>query len=245
MVTLPIIVDPTLEALNVILEKEQRPYVSKNIGFGVIGKECSREIWYKINSTEPEIFDADTLRIFRNGHTDEAQMAEDLRKIDGIELHTHDPNRDNKQYKLDALGGRFTGRLDGMIRGLRQAPTSWHVWEHKSANEKKFRELQNAIAKYGVKSALENWDKTYFAQAQSNMFHANKIAKVERHYLTCGTPGLRSVISVRTNLDKTYAAALEDKAERIINATSPPAKISEKSDFFLCRFCNFHGICHK
>lgn len=241
MVAIPVRAeDPTLEALDAILKSEQRPYVSKNIGFGVIGEECGRKIWYKINSTEPEIFEANTLRIFRNGHSDESAMAEDLRKIEGIELHTHDPNRGNKQYKLDALGGRFTGRLDGMIRGLKQAPSAWHVWEHKSTNEKKFNELKKCIEKHGIKNALENWDVIYFSQAQSNMLHSG----VDRHYLTCGTPGLRQVISVRTNLDGPYAMALVDKAEKIINSAVPPARISEKPDWFQCRFCSFRDECH-
>lgn len=232
MVQVPERNDPTLDAVNAALEAEQSPYTSKNIGFGEIGHECSRHLWYKINLDTPEVFSADTLRIFRNGHEDEAAMAEDLRKVEGIALYTHDPNRDNKQYKLDSLGGRFTGRLDGVIVGLKQAPKTPAIWEHKSVNEKKFNELVKC-------GNLKEWDMKYYAQAQSNMLHA----ELDRHYMTVSTPGLRRVTSVRTELDKDYAQSLVKKAERIINAKEPPERIGD-STWYQCKYCRFHDICH-
>lgn len=239
MVALPPRGDPTLEAIDCSIESDQIPYASKNIGFGEIGHECSRYLWYKINATEGETFSAATLRIFRNGHQDEAAMAADLRRVEGIELWTHDPNRDNKQYKFETLGGRFTGRLDGVILGLKQAPKTPAIWEHKSTNEKKFAELQKLIDKHGEKDALRHWNMLYFAQAQSNMFHAG----LDRHYMTVSTPGLRSVLSLRTELSKEYAESLVGKADRIIKATVPPERIGGP-DWWACKFCRFYNMCH-
>jgi ribosomal protein S27E len=34
------------------------------------------------------------------------------------------------------------------------------------------------------------------------------------------------------------------RAEKIINAKRPPAKISEKSDFFKCTMCRHQAVCH-
>lgn len=232
--------DPTLEAVNAALEKEQEPRTSKNIGFGAIGHPCRLKLYYDINATEGEIFSEKTLRIFRNGHRDEDLMAADLRKVKGIELHTHDPNRDNKQYKLDALEGRLTGRLDGAIRGLKQAPTKFHIWEHKSVNEQKFEKLEKLKIKYGEKNALKEWDEVYYGQAQLNM----RKAELDRHYLTVSTPGLRRVTSCRTELDKGYADALIRKADDIINAKMPPEKISNDPNNFSCKFCRWKERCH-
>lgn len=232
MVAIPPKQDPTLESIDLALEGEQTLYASKNIGFGEIGHDCSRYLWYKINIDEPEIFNAGTLRIFRNGQGDEAAMAEDLRKVNGVELYTHDPNRDNKQYKYDALEGRLTGRLDGVILGLKQAPKTPHIWEHKSVNDKKFETLiKNPI--------LKDWDIKYYAQAQSNMYHA----EIDRHYMTVSTPGLRRVTSVRTELDKEYAESLVMKAKRIIEAKEPPGRIGGP-DWYQCKNCRFYGGCH-
>jgi len=232
LVKIPERIDPTLAALNDALEAEQEPRSSKNIGFGLIGHECERHIWYTINLDMPEKFNADTLRIFRNGHNDESTMAADLRKIDGIVLHTHDAQREGKQYKLDALEGRFTGRLDGVILGLKQAPNTWHIWEHKSVNEKKFNEL----IKLG---SLKEWNIVYYAQAQSNMYYA----ELDRHYMTVSTPGLRQVTSIRTELDEDYANFLTHKAQRIITAKEPPERIGG-ADWYKCKYCRFHDICH-
>ncbi len=239
MVLVPEIGDPTLKAVDAALEGEQTPRASKNIGFGEIGHECERHLWYKINLNEPEVFNADTLRIFRNGHADEAAMAADLRKVNGITLYTHDPERENKQYKLDALGGRFTGRLDGVILGLKQAPKTAHVWEHKSTNQKKFDALLKSVDKFGEKNALKEWNFIYYCQAQSNMLHA----ELDRHYMTIGTPGLRQVTSLRTELDKPFAESLVGKAKRIIEAKEPPAKIGGP-DWYACKYCRFYGECH-
>ena len=159
-------------------------------------------------------------------------MATDLRKAKGLILHTHDPTRRNKQYKLDTLGGRLTGRLDGVILGLLQSPKSWHIWEHKSCNDKKFNLLLKT-------KSLKDWDMKYYAQGQMCMF----IAGVDRHYLTVSTPGLRRVTSTITKLNKEYAESLVNKAKRIIEAKEPPEKIGG-ADWYQCKYCRFRGECH-
>lgn len=231
--------DPTLDALDHILEAEQAVYVSKNIGFGVIGEPCARKIWYNINATEGERFTADTLRIFRNGHSDEAIMAADLRKIPGIELHTHDPNRGGKQYKMDDLNGRFTGRLDGVIKGIIQAPVTYCVWEHKSVKDSKFQELLDIKLKFGEKQSLSEWNTIYYAQAQCNM----KYSELSRHYMTVSAPGIRKITSIRTEFNKDYADALTMKAKRIIDATIPPERMGKKESQ-MCKWCHHRDKCH-
>jgi hypothetical protein len=223
MVAVPPRLDPTLEAVNAALEAEQDQFTpSGNIGFGDIGK-CDRWIWNKINAKEAELLSADSLRIFRNGHEDEAAMARDLRKVDGIELYTHDSRREGKQYKYSFLDGRLTGRLDGVIVGLKQAPVTPHVWEHKSTNERKFDKL----LKLGN---LREWDSVYAAQAHLCMY----ATELDRHYMTVSTPGLRKVTSLRTELDAEYAKALIAKAQRIIGAKTPPECVCDSWSKFKC-----------
>jgi hypothetical protein len=239
MVKIPERNDPTLEAADRALEASQKPYISKNIGFGEIGEECSRKLWYKINTDEAERFEAKTLRIFERGHQVEEDVARYLRRVPGIELYTHDPDRDNKQYKMDALDGRFTGRLDGVIVGLVQAPKTPHVWEHKEVNEKKFNELKKLIDKLGEKNALREWNFVYYCQAQSNMYHI----ELDRHYMTVSTPGFREILALRTELDKDFALSLVKKADRIIRSKEPPERIGGP-DYFGCKFCRFYEKCH-
>ena len=231
MVQVPDRPDPTLDAVNAYMESVQDQYPpSGNIGFGEIGK-CERYIWSKVNAVLPEKYTHETLRIFRGGHSDESLMASDLRRVEGITLYTHDPSRgENKQYKYDFLDGRLTGRLDGVIVGLLQSPETPHIWEHKAVNELKFKKLHKAKTEFGEKDALREWDATYFAQAQMNMLGA----ELDRHYLTVSTPGVRQVISCRTELNKDVALALIEKAKRILSAKQPPECTCESWSKFKC-----------
>jgi hypothetical protein len=65
-----------------------------------------------------------------------------------------------------------------------------------------------------------------------------------RHYLTVGSPGVRDLISCRTDYDAADAIRLIEKARRVIEATQPPARISEDPSWFECKFCDHHQICH-
>ncbi len=45
-------------------------------------------------------------------------------------------------------------------------------------------------------------------------------------------------------LDWDYATLLENKARDIIYAQTPPARISENSAFWKCKFCHVQDVCH-
>jgi hypothetical protein len=53
-----------------------------------------------------------------------------------------------------------------------------------------------------------------------------------------------SLYSERVRPDPVAAERLLAKAEAIINAPSPPAKLSDDPDYFLCRWCDHKDICH-
>ena len=235
MVLIPQLKDPTLEALDAVLIDEfskepQRDY----LGASSIGEACARRTWYRYHG-DREIFDVDSIRRFIDGHRTEDLVISWLRKLPFLEIHTHDES--GNQYGF--TDGKFSGHYDGVIRGIIQAPKTWHILEVKCVNEKKFTEL-NKLKRINEKSALEEWSKTYYAQAVIYMDKAG----LTRHYLVCATPGGRQLTSIRTDCNPEYAAQLTDKAHKIISATSPPPRISEKSDFFECAWCSFKDICH-
>lgn len=231
--------DPTLEAADRALEaraatQPRRAY----LGMSSIGHPCSRKLWYDLNNPNPRPHDAATLKRFADGHASEAVMAERLRLVPGLTLETEDPN--GNQWGFSDHGGRFRGHMDGAILGLLQAPKTWHVWEHKCVGEKKQAELVKLKAEKGEKAALKAWDEVYYAQACLYMHYSG----MERHYLTCATPGTRTVVSVRTEHDPIHAAQLIEKAERILNARVPLAKISDDPAWWQCRLCDHAATCH-
>lgn len=240
MITPPRDSDPTLEALRQKLReieanKEQRGY----LGASGVGHPCERHSWYGYHKPELKKPMDDMGHLATNdGHRTEDVMANYLRMVEGIELVTH--REDGGQIGFSDLGGKFKGHIDGMIRGLHQAPKTVHIWENKAANQKKFEEFKKLKAKHGEKEALRQWNVTYFAQAQIYMHYFD----CTRHYTTVCLAGLRDFDSCRTEYDKGYAEMLISRAGRIIDSPVPLSRISDKQDNWLCRFCDFHSECH-
>jgi len=234
MAKLPDFIDQTLEAIDRILEQKllEEPK-RKYIGASSIGDPCSRKIWYRYHSDEKEVFKADTIRRFNDGHRSENVMAEHLRMVPGIELFTM-----NGENQYGFKDGIFSGHYDGVIVGLIQAPKTYHIWEHKSVNEKSFMELVK-LRNIDEKSALQKWNPIYYAQAVTYMHYE----ELTRHYMTVSTPGLRDYTSVRTEANEKFAQALRAKAFRIADAKEPPERIGGK-DFYLCKMCSFYKVCH-
>lgn len=230
--------DPTLEAVDAALEAKQSRHARDYLGMSAIGRPCEREIWYGYRWCSVIAFNATTLKRFADGHHGEDLQAARLRMVDGIELHTH--TEDGDQFGFYDLGGHLRGHMDGAIRGLLQAPKTWHVWEHKQVDPKKQTALEKAKREHGEKGALKVWDETYHAQAQLYLHFSG----MTRHYLTCSTPGGRHTISARTDYDMSTALWLIERAHRVIVADSPPPRLSEDPDYYICRWCDFSKICH-
>lgn len=233
--------DPTLDAVDAAIAAQENAQPERSyLGMSAIGRECARELWYGFRWAARKAFDAATIRRFQDGHRAEAIMIERLRAVPGIQLWTEDPSGNGRQIGCADLGGHFRGHLDGIILGLLQAPKTPHVWEHKATNEKKQAKLAALKAEKGEKQALAEWDAVYYAQAQLYMHYQG----LTRHYLTCDSPGSRATVSCRTDADPLAALRLIEKARRIITAAEPPARLSERPDWYQCAWCDHKAICH-
>lgn len=239
MVAIPQATDPTLTAMLKIIAdrpRDKRGY----LGASLIGEPCARKIWYKYNGYPEEKSPwSDVGNMAADcGHYAEFETAVRLRSVPGIELHTLNERGD--QYGFEAINGKFKGHVDGLIRGLIQAPKAPHIWEHKDKDHRKFADFQNIKAKFGEKQTLKNWDEVYYAQAQVNMHYF----QIDRHYLTVSYAGARKYDSCRTEYNPVDAEMLIDKAFKIINTKNIPDRINDKPDFYLCKFCPFKKECH-
>lgn len=240
MAALPERFDPTLAAIDREMERRAAEEPRRSyLGASQVGHECERFLWYSIRPEYPRMpFNAASLYRFEDGHRSEDVMAARLRMVPGVELHTADPQ--GKQYGFSDLDGRFRGHVDGLVRGLLQAPATEHIWEHKAVNDKKFAELSKLKDQLGEKAALAAWDPVYYAQAVVYMHYFD----MTRHYLTVSTPGCREVVSCRTDANPAMAEALRDKARRVIESPVPPARLSERREFFKCKWCDYREVCH-
>lgn len=235
--------DPTLEAIDEAIEAMQDRTARPYLGMSAIGGECERALWYSFRFAAQKAFKAKSLKAIDDGHRGEDLQAARLRMVNGIELYTADPQT-GKQFGCVDHGGHFKGHLDGAIHGLLQAPKTWHVWEHKQVNEKKFDELVKLKIKHDEKEVFAKWDTVYFVQAQLYMHYTG----MKRHYLTVNSPGGRRTTSVRTEYDPVVAERYRARAERIIFGANPPPKLSEDPTWHQCKpygeLCAYHDICH-
>jgi len=206
------------------------------IGGSQIGAECDRQTWYSASGVKGAPFDVGTILKFEDGFRMEEVMAQRLRLLPNIDLRTHD--KDGKQFGFDL--GFIKGHVDGVIRGLFESD-QWHVWENKAVDEDGFKKLKKAIQVHGEKNALRFWNPRYYAQGVLYMHGM----KMNRHYLTVCTPGGRDFTAIRTDEDKPYAEALMAKAKRIAQCITPPERISERPDFYMCKYlCQYKDLCH-
>jgi hypothetical protein len=170
------------------------------------------------------------LRLFETGQLEEARLVRNLRHIGATVLDV-DPES-GRQWRVVAHGGHFGGSLDAVALGLPETPKTWHVLEFKTHSAKSFREL---TAK-GVAAAKPQ----HMAQMQVYM-HLTGITRAMYVAVCKDTDDLHLE---RVRHDAEVAERLLAKAGRIIAAPRPPARVSEDPNFWECRFCNHHPVCH-
>lgn len=201
-----------------------------HLGGSQIGRTCEREIWYSWRWAQTPDFPGRVLRLFRRGQDEEEKVVADLRAI-GLEVHDADP-KTGRQFRVEHLAGHFGGSLDGAVTKVPGAPSTWMVLEIKTSGAKPFTKL--------VKDGVEKAKPEHFAQMQVYM------------KLT----GMRSALyfSVRKDDDELYtelvpfdegkAGAMLQRAENLVKATEPPAKIADSPAWYECKWCDHRDHCH-
>ena len=231
--------DPTLDQVDRLTEanaaaEPRRTY----LGASSLGDKCERKLWYQYNGYPASPRRASLIYAADDGHRSEAVMAERLRGVPGLELWTADES--GKQFGFTDYDNQFGGHIDGVVKGLLQAPATPHIWENKAVNEKRLAEFRKVRDTHGEKQTLVNFDFKWYTQAQLYMGYFD----LTRHYLTACAAGARGAVSCRTEFDGAFFQASRAKAKRIIDAKTPPARLSERPEFFECRWCEFRGVCH-
>lgn len=230
MAELPQSLSPTVEAIYASYEREQKSFGSR-LGASVIGRECERELWYSFRCCTRGAFSGRMLRLFETGQREEARLIENLRTI-GVEVHNLDPET-GKQFGFSDFGDHFTGYIDGAALGIIEAPATWHLCEFKTYNSKRFELLK----KHGVKAASYE----HYCQMIVYMDYLG----FDRGFYLAVCKDTDGLYSERIHSDPTFAAMLKEKARRIINAASPPPRISEDPGWWKCKTCDHRQTCHE
>lgn len=200
-----------------------------HLGASVIGQECHRAIWYGWRWVHFNIFDGRMLRLFERGQLEEQRFIKLLQGI-GATIWEVDPQT-GEQWRIYGCSGHFGGSGDS-VGMLPYIPDEAILLEFKTHNTKSFVDLVNK----GVKLSKPQ----HFSQmCKYGEFYKFKYA------LYCAVNKNDDDLWFElVELDWRLAHDLEMKAADIINAQTPPNRISDNPSYYTCKYCSFADVCH-
>jgi len=199
------------------------------LGASSIGKDCARSLWYEFRKCVKPEFSGRLYRLFDRGHKEEFRFVEELRGI-GCEVHEFDA--DGNQFEVIACDGHFKGHTDGAALGVPEAPKTWHLLEMKTSSASQFKKIE--------KEGCETAKAQHFAQMQVYMH----LTSLKRALYMVVNKDTDELYTERLRYDSKRAQSYIDKAQSIINTSTPPARVSEREDSWACKFCDAKALCH-
>jgi hypothetical protein len=225
------ITSQTVEAIYHFWEDKNKKEKKRGyLGASELGKPCSRELWYNFRWCTEKNFDGRILRLFNRGQREEDVFIEELRGI-GCEVWDRDPDT-GEQFSIKFCNGHGGGHCDGIIKGLPEAPKTPHIGEFKTINKKLFFELE----KKGVREKYP----VYYSQMQIYMNYFG----LKRALFLAACKDDDRLYAERVYFSKEDAQALEDRGNMIIAAKEPPVRLSERADWYQCKYCDAWDVCH-
>lgn len=202
----------------------------RHLGASLIGRECDRELWLHFRFCAPAVLhDGRMVRLFNRGHLEENRFIALLKQA-GCTVWNED---NGHQFRLSAHGGHFGGSLDGVVKGVPEAPDEPMLLEFKTHNDRSFLKLQS--------SGMQTAKPEHYIQMQIYM----RFYKLKH--------GL--YMAVNKNDDSLYAEIVAsneqladhyiNRAERIIFANEVPPRIAGamSSSWYTCKWCDFRKFC--
>ena len=201
-----------------------------HLGGSQIGRECGRALWYQFRWAWSPNFEGRMLRLFETGDLEEPRFETELRAI-GARVWAKDPET-GKQIRFEACGGHFALSLDGVVENIPDAPSKPHTLELKTANDKSFAKMQ--------RNGLKKANPVYYAQCQVGMHLSN----IHDCLFLMKNKNTDAIYGERVKYDKSEGMSLLAKAEQIVFADTPPAKLSDEPSDWRCKFCPYWAVCH-
>lgn len=202
----------------------------EHLGASLIGHHCDRYLWLNFRWSVSPQFEGRVLRLFGTGKREESRVYDELRAI-GVEIHTEE---NGKQIICRDPSGHFGGSLDGIGLGFPEAPKTWAVLEVKTCNASSF-------AKLAKSKSVKAEKPQHYAQMQTYM----GLMGLDRALYFAVNKDSDDLYTEWVHADKeVYLDALA-RAKRIVNATTPPNRISEDPANWQCKMCDMYKLCHQ
>ncbi|WP_018261909.1 PD-(D/E)XK nuclease family protein [Methylobacterium sp. WSM2598] len=235
MAELPPVESPTVSAVYGALVHARRDEDRGYLGMSQFGTECDRALWYGWRKAyDPEALDGRRIRLFETGHLEESRLIADLERA-GMIVSANDW-RTGRQFAVWSLGGHLRGHLDGKVERVPDAPRTTHVLECKTHNDKSFREL--------LKDGVAKSKPGHFAQMQFYMHFTS----LTRALYVAVNKNDDQLYAERVRYDAAAALQLVARAERIVRAERPPAKLHadpSAREAYACGWCPARKVCHE
>jgi hypothetical protein len=209
-----------------------------HLGASIIGHECERHLWYTFRWCYSEQISGRTYRLFNRGHREEPAL---IALLEGVGFKVEAHTVDGEQIRIANASGHFGGSLDGKADVPDWLKAAYpklvalqsFLLEFKtSGTGRPFSDL----AEKGVRSAKPR----HFAQ----MSVYGKAYDIAYALYICVNKNDDDLYIELVELDKVLAETLQRRAERVIGATAPPAKINQSPAWFTCKWCFAVGGCH-
>lgn len=214
----------TVDAVN--LDYEARRVPRDWLGLSQAGHECKRYLWYTHNGYQGKPIEGRVLRLFQLGNVIEDQVIADLMSA-GVRHYAG-----QREVKFTQDGVELVGHIDGIVEGLIESPATPHLFECKSASDKKFREL----VKLGD---YEKWNPVYGFQVQAYMLGL-KLKRAAVFVYNKNTSEMK-LFRVKLRREETIK-----KLQGIFEAITSPVKPDRKcprADYYKAKWCDFREIC--
>lgn len=207
------------------------------IGASIIGHPCDRHVQYHLLETRKtcpkKAFSPRTIRIFDRGNIYEEKARIWLKNagfLFGYGKHG------KSFHDFDNL---FQGHVDGIITGWKkhdvQCPIPLPVlWENKCLNSKNWKKVST--------DKLKDYSSIYYAQVQMYMYYTG----LANCLFTAVNADTMELYHELVPYNKTEANLILARVESIINATNNNIvmqKCASKSDFYICKLCDFRKEC--
>lgn len=212
-------------------DEDGRNEPRRHLGASEIGKECRRALWYSFRWCSRWAPEGRMLRLLETGHLTEGRLVAELRSA-GMDVRHAGSNSAQLKLSEPLCGDHFAGSCDGLVRGVPGAAKTEHLLELKTSNAKAWKTLD----KGGVQKAMPR----HYDQVQVYMMWTG----TKRALYISVNKDTDEVYAERIRYDAGHAARLVEKAKGIIEATTPPDRISDDPSWFECRWCDAWDICH-
>ena len=204
----------------------------KHLGASIMGEACSRKLFYIFRWVKNIKHEGRVQRIFNVGNEAEPRF---IKYLEGIGFEFLMPT--DRQHRISGCDGHYGGSLDGKCI----APARYNLSEPLIfINEFKTNNTGagfNAVEKDGVAKAKPK----HYAQLCQYGFKE----KLKYGLYLIENKNDSSITIKIVELDWTYGASLERKAEEVIYSKQPPNRISDNPAFFDCKYCDYISICHE